>query len=95
VLTVSGADSGTIVSGLENNCPPMTAAGIGTDMGITEFSTFADSGQLTFTFSAYDDSSLTDACKTGQGVKMVPATSASTTPVAITVEKIAPGCVTP
>jgi hypothetical protein len=93
VLTVSGADSATLVSGLENGCPPMSAAGISTQMGISEFATFADSGQLTFTFAAYDDSTLVDACKTGQGVKTIEATSASTTSVALTVDKIAPGCV--
>jgi len=93
VLTVSGADSATLVTGLQNGCPPMTAAGISTQMGISEFATFKDSGQLTFTLSAYDDSTLVDACKTGQGVKTVEATSASTTEVAITVDKIAAGCV--
>ncbi len=50
VLTVSGADSATSPAyRLENGCPPMTPAGIGTHMGITEFATFEDSGQLTFT----------------------------------------------
>jgi hypothetical protein len=93
VLTVSGADSATLVSGFENGCPPMSAAGISTQMGISEFATFADSGQLTFTFSAYDDTTLVDACKTGQGVQTVQATSASTTAVALTVDKIAAGCV--
>jgi len=93
VLTVSGADSATSPAyRLENGCPPMTPAGIGTHMGITEFATFEDSGQLTFTMAAYDDTTLVDACKTGQGVKTVEATSASTTTVTLTVDKIAEGC---
>ena len=48
-------------------------------MGIVEFATFEDSGQLTFTFAAYDDSTTVDACKTGQGVKTINATTATTT----------------
>ena len=34
IMTVSGADSATITLGPANGCPPMTAAGIGTRMGI-------------------------------------------------------------
>jgi hypothetical protein len=93
IMTVSGADSATITFGLENGCPPMTAAGIGTRVGIVEFATFKDSGQLTFTFAAYDDTTTVDACKTGQGTKTINATSASTTTEPLVVDKIAPGCV--
>lgn len=93
IMTVSGADSATITMGLENGCPPMTAAGVGTRMGIVEFATFEDSGQLTFTFSAYDDTTTVDACKTGQGVKTVNATSKTTTNETLVVDKIAVGCV--
>ena len=93
VMTVSGADSGTIVMGLEQGCPPMTVAGVGTRLGIVEFATFADSGQLTFTFAAYDDRTTVDACKTGQGVKTVNVSSATTIMETLVVDKIAVGCV--
>jgi hypothetical protein len=62
-------------------------------MGIVEFATFVDSGQLTFTFTAFDDSTTVDACKTGQGVKTVNATSATTTNEMLVVDKVAVGCV--
>src|ERR1043165_3136327 len=60
-MTVSGADSGSMIMGNAQNCPPMTVAGPGTDVGIVEFSTFADSGNLVFPFSGYDDQMTTDA----------------------------------
>jgi hypothetical protein len=93
VMVVSGADSGSITMGLAQNCPPMTAAGIGTDMGVVEFSSFADSGNLTFTFNAYDDMTTADSCKTGVGTKTIAASSASTVMDTITFEKVAAGCV--
>jgi hypothetical protein len=93
VMTVSGADSGQIVMGLNENCPPMTAAGIGTRVGIVEFSTFKDSGTLTFTFDAYDDSTLNPMCKTGSGQKMIAATGDTTNMGTLLVEKVAAGCV--
>ena len=93
VMNVSGADSGQIVMGLTENCPPMTAAGIGTHVGVVEFSTFKDSGSLTFTFDAYDDQTLTAMCKTGSGTKTLTATSATTTMDTLMVEKVAVGCV--
>jgi hypothetical protein len=92
VLNVSGADSGQIVMGLEQNCPPMTAAGAGTHLGVVEFSTFKDSGSLTFTFDAYDDQTITPNCKTGSGTKTVQATSQTTNMYALTVSKVAEGC---
>jgi hypothetical protein len=93
VMTVTGADSGQIVMGLDQNCPPMTAAGVGTHLGVVEFSTFKDSGSLTFTFDAYDDQTITPNCKTGEGVKTVEATSQTTNMYALSVEKVAAGCV--
>ena len=47
VVNVSGAESGTV----EVNCPPEHYP----DMGTFEYSTFVDSGSLTFTFNAYYD----------------------------------------
>ena len=93
VMTVSGADSASITMGPSQGCPPMSVAGITPHLGIVEFATFADSGQLTFTFSAYDDSTTVDACKTGQGAKTIAVTSATTVTDTLTVDRIAAGCV--
>ena len=48
-VLVSGADSGSVALTGGNGCPP---AGF-PDIGTFEFSTFADSGQITFTFNGY------------------------------------------
>ena len=59
VVNVSGAESGLVV--LE--CPPAKYP----DMGIFEYSTFVDSGSLTFTFNAFYDAppSPTNQCTSG------------------------------
>jgi hypothetical protein len=48
-VLVSGADSATLALTGGNGCPP---AGF-PDIGTFEYSTFADSGEITFTFTGY------------------------------------------
>src|SRR5262245_24944695 len=60
VMAVSGADSASMRIGPNAQGLPM-APGF-SHLGIVEFSTFADSGTLTFTMSCYDDTSTVDAC---------------------------------
>jgi hypothetical protein len=48
-VLVSGADSDTIAMTGGNGCPPANFP----DIGTFEFATFADSGQITFTFNGY------------------------------------------
>jgi len=91
-MTVSGADSGSMIMGNAQNCPPMTAAGPGTDVGIVEFSTFSDSGNFTFTFAGYDDQSTTDNCKAAEGTVTIPATTATTTMGDLSVKRVGAGC---
>ena len=80
--------------GPANGCPPMTAAGIGPRMGIVEFATFEDSGQLTFTFVGLRrHRPPSTPARPAQGVKTVNATTASTTTETLVVDKIAVGCV--
>jgi hypothetical protein len=92
VMTVSGADSGQLVMGLTDNCPPMTAAGIGTHMGIVEFSTFKDSGSLTFTMDVYNAQTIVPGCKVGSGTKTLTASSMTTTMDSLSVFKTGTGC---
>jgi hypothetical protein len=58
-----------------------------TDLGIFEFSTFSDSGQLTFKFEGYDDPVRNAACKVAEGTKAVSATSMTTNVVDLSVDK--------
>ena len=79
MMTVSGADSADFRHRPANGCPPLCRWCIGPHMGIFEFATFEDSGTLDFTVAAFDDATTTvDACKTGQGVKTVAASTATT-----------------
>jgi hypothetical protein len=89
VMTVSGADNGSIQIGPNANGLPLNS---GTTLGTFEFSTFADSGQLTFTATAFDDANSTPDCKTGQGSKAVDASSMTTNDLALVVDKTGPGC---
>jgi hypothetical protein len=92
VMNVSGADSGQLVMGLTDNCPPMTAAGIGTHMGVVEFSTFKDSGNLTFTMDVYNAQTIVPGCKVGSGTKTLAASSMTTTMDSLSVLKTGTGC---
>ena len=89
IMTVSGADSGSIRMGPFAQGLPVPSNG---QFGIVEFSTFADSGNLVFTMSCYDDTTTTPDCKTGEGTKTVAASTASTITDSLTVNKVAAGC---
>jgi len=70
-VEVSGADSAEFTFSDGQNCPPVSAAGSPlTDMGTFEYSSTADSGQLTFTFRAYVGPALQE-CLVGQGATTV------------------------
>src|SRR5688572_12593153 len=72
VVTVSGADSAEYTFGRDQNCPPMSPGGSPlTDMGTFEYSSTADSGQMTFTFRAYIGPAIQD-CLVGEGSTIVP-----------------------
>jgi hypothetical protein len=90
VMGVSGADNGAIQIGPNANGLPLVT---GAHLGVFEYSTFADSGQLTFTVAAFDDATSNPQCQTGQGSKMVDATATTRNAVMLTVDKTAAGCV--
>jgi hypothetical protein len=92
VMGVTGADNGDIQIGPNANGLPLVT---GAHLGVFEFATFADSGQLTFVIRAFDDATSNPSCQTGQGMKTVDATSMTTNNVMMTVMKTGAGCVTP
>jgi hypothetical protein len=85
VFSVSGADSGNWAIGPNAQGLPLVPGG--TDLGIVEFSTFADSGNLVFKIEAYDSKSTTPDCKVGEGTTSITASSASTTDGMLSVNK--------
>jgi hypothetical protein len=89
IMTVSGADSDSIRMGPFANGLPVPSTG---QLGIVEFSTFADSGNLTFTVACYDDSTTVPDCKAGEGSTTVAASTATTINADLTVNKTGPGC---
>jgi hypothetical protein len=89
-MLVSGADNADFQIGPNANGLPLTT---GAHLGVFEFSTFADSGTLTFVAMAFDDATSNPACKTGQGMKSVNASPTTTNTVMLTVDKVAEGCV--
>ncbi|HMF41922.1 MAG TPA: hypothetical protein VKQ32_14710 [Polyangia bacterium] len=84
VMTVSGADNGQIVMGPNANGVPISTAG---HLGVVEFSTFKDSGTLTFTVDAYDSTVLNSNCKVGEGTVSLPASSNTTNTGMVTVNR--------
>src|SRR4051794_35861518 len=92
VMGVSGADTGSIQIGPNANGLPLVT---GSHLGVFEYSTFVDSGQLTFTVRAFDDATSNPGCETGVGTKMMEASSTITTPVTLPIMKPGVGCVTP
>jgi hypothetical protein len=57
------------------------------DLGAFEYSTFTDSGTITFTVRAYNGSNATDACLYGEGTKAMAASGEVTQTGTITVER--------
>ncbi|HEY7375840.1 MAG TPA: hypothetical protein VIF57_27020 [Polyangia bacterium] len=85
VMTVGGADSGTIVMGPNANGLPLGNTG---QLGIIEYSTFKDSGTLNFTVEAYDSAtSLVANCKVGEGTTSMQASSMTTNSGMLVVNK--------
>jgi hypothetical protein len=90
-ILVSGADTGNFIL---NDCPnrapdPMDPH---TDVGPFEFSTFADSGTMTFEFKGFGGLQDTAACQIADGTLSLPVTSATTIPGTLTVNMTGPGC---
>jgi hypothetical protein len=64
-LFVTGAETNDYgIANNTRNCPPANA---GLDMGIFEYSSLADSGQLTFTMKVYKGMVESETCLFGQG----------------------------
>jgi hypothetical protein len=91
-LFVSGADSGEFLLN-NDSCPNrMVNAPDKLNAGTFEYSTFADSGNLTFTVRAWQGGNETDACKLGEGATTVPVKAAMTNTGAVVIDKAGNGC---
>jgi hypothetical protein len=84
VMTVMGADSGTIYMGPNANGLPLGNTG---QLGIVEYSTFKDSGTLNFKVEAYDSTSIVPNCKVGEGTTAIPASTMTTNSGTLVVSK--------
>jgi hypothetical protein len=84
-VTVSGAASGkfTLPPGL---CPNRVG-GAATDAGTFEFSTFADSGTVTFQVDTYTGAGLQPDCITGTGMTPVAVAGPSTIKAEVVIKK--------
>ena len=91
VMNVSGADNGSIQIGPNSGGLPATSSTV----GVFEFSTFADSGTLTFTALAYNDSTSQQACQVGRGMVSATASSMTTNNLDLTIDKTGVGCANP
>ena len=96
-VTVSGADSAEFDLPHQNSdqrCPNMIpTAPDPLDAGTFEFSTFADSGNLTFTLDAFQNSARTPDCLIGIGTATLPVTSEITTKSDLVIKKQPASCV--
>jgi len=97
-VTISGADATEFDLPHNNSpdqrCPNLSPTANSLDGGMFEYSTFTDSGMLTFTLDAYQDFTRTADCHVGAGSVSVPATSAITTTAEIKVKNTGMSCTT-
>ena len=76
-ITVSGADSAEFRLA-DGKCPKRPAGVAPLDVGTFEYSTFADSGSLTFKLEAYMAPGMQQNCKLGEGSTTVLLSGATT-----------------
>jgi hypothetical protein len=87
-VTVSGADNGQFEIA---NCPPHSVTAP-LEVGPFEYSSFADSGTMTFKVDTFTSKGQTDNCKNGFGMVPIPVTSATTITGTLQIAKTGPGC---
>ena len=95
-VNVTGADSDQFYIMNDENraperfCPPANGNSPRSRMGIFEYSSHADSGELTFTMDVWDDITESDGCHhVGSGSVTVPVTGTTTTEgISLVVNKI-------
>jgi hypothetical protein len=90
-VTVSGADSAQFrLKG--NVCPPPASSVAPLDVGTFEYSSFADSGSLTFKLEAFTGVGMQQNCKLAEGTKTVAVTSLTTITDMLLVSKVGTAC---
>jgi hypothetical protein len=96
-VTVSGAESTQFDlphGSSDQRCPNMIPGMDPLDAGSFEFTTFADSGNLTFTLDAFQDMTRTAPCHIGHGALTLPVNSTITTPGELKIQNTGMSCVT-
>jgi hypothetical protein len=86
-VVVSGADSGDFPLA-KGTCPNKVPTGDALSGGQFEFSSFADSGTVTFTVDAYKGLTNDPNCKVGEGVAPAPVTGDPTIKVMVDIKKV-------
>jgi hypothetical protein len=90
-VTVSGADSA--VARLDQaKCPNHTGTGDSFSGGVFEFSTFAESGNLTFHLEGFQGDGELPNCKVGDGTATVALSTMMTLQGTLKVAKVSDGC---
>ena len=77
-VDVTGADHDSFVLPSNQKCPNRNPSGDFHDLGAFEFSTFADSGEMTFTLTVFQGMSPVMDCEIGKGMVTIPVSSATT-----------------
>jgi hypothetical protein len=88
-VNVSGADTDSFIL---PGCPHRAPSTDPLNVGAFEFSTFADSGNLTFTLDAFEGNMETAACKLGEGSTTIKVTSMMTINGDLKIQKVGDGC---
>ena len=77
-VDVTGADHDSFVLPSTEKCPNRNPTMDFHDLGAFEFSTFADSGEMTFTLTVFQGTQKTMTCEIGKGTVSIPVSSATT-----------------
>jgi hypothetical protein len=99
-VTVSGADSAVFNlpasrppdRPMAATCPNVTGSGDSYSGGTFEWSSFADSGNVTFKVEGFDSKGEQANCLVGSGMVTIAVSGMMTNPGTLTVAKVADGC---
>lgn len=90
-VTVSGADSGSAIIP-DGKCPNRTNTGDSLDAGVFEFSSFAESGMVSFRVQVFENIGEKPECILGEGTVSVPV-GATTSMADLSIKSTGqPGC---
>jgi len=88
-VLVTGAESASFVLA---RCPNRATNGDPHDVGVFEYSSFAESGTLNFELRAYTGLNETPACLLAEGTVAIPVTTATTIMGSLAAKQMGTGC---